>query len=621
MAAKGDLGPRSAPLPPGSAGWGARVAAGRPRLDAALAAVYGSLPVGWVDGLLAAVAAQVAARPPALQALDAEHPRAWLEDPATLGYCAYVDRFGGTLAGVARRLDYLEALGVRYLHLLPFLAMREGDSDGGFAVRDYGDVEPRLGTLRDLEALAGALRARGIRLCSDFVLNHCADDHAWAKAARAGDPYYRAFFHVLPDRDAVDRHEAHLGQVFPRTAPGNFTFVPGLGFVWTTFYPYQWDLNWSNPEVFKAMALALLALANRGVECFRLDSTAFLWKREGTASMNLPEAHGLLQALRALVDIAMPSVVLKAEAIVPMRDLPPYFGTEASPECHIAYHSSLMAAGWAGLALGRADLVANVLSRTPALPAGTAWLHYVRCHDDIVWPVLDAEAGGRTGVPGFDLAALSRHYAGEAPGSTARGEAFQSDGGHAHGSNGMASALAGLAWARERGDAAEAERALRRVLLLYGLAMALPGIPLVYMGDEIAQGNDEAYRADPARRAEGRWLHRPGFDEAASAQRDDPRTDAGRLFGALRRMRRWRTTLPGLATRRLRAEAVGGVLTLARGDDVFLAFDFAGMPADLPLPPGEWRRLPVDGGTDGEAPLERGRVALGPYAQAWWVRA
>ena len=588
------------------------------RLQSALAAVYGPLDPAWVASLLQAVAERVAARPTALRALDADAPRAWINDPETVGYCAYVDRFGGTLAGVAGRVDHLEALGVRYLHLLPFLAMREGDSDGGFAVRDYGAVEPRLGTMADLEGLATALRARGIRLCSDFVLNHCADDHAWAKAARAGDPLYRAFFHVLPDADAVARHEAHLGQVFPRTAPGNFSRVPGLGHVWTTFYPYQWDLNWSNPEVFKAMALALLDLANRGIECFRLDSAAFLWKREGTACMNLPEAHTLLQALRAVVDLAMPSVVLKAEAIVPMRELPPYFGTRETPECHIAYQSSLMAAGWAALALGRPDLVTNVLQRTPAIPDEATWLHYVRCHDDIVWPVLDAEAAGEAGVPGFDLAGLARHYAGDAPGSTARGAPFQSDGGDAHGSNGMASALAGLAWAHGHGDADERERALRRVLLLYGIAMVLPGIPLLYMGDELAQGNDESFREDPAHRNDGRWLHRPSFDDAAAAMaRQDPRSDAGRVFEALRRMRHWRVSLPAFAGRTVDASSQGRVFVLARGADLFAAFNLGGDAATVTLPSGAWRSLPVDA----EAGLPSGETRLAAYAQAWWSRA
>ena len=280
-----------------------------------------------------------------------------------------------------------------------------------------------------------------------------------------------------------------------------------------------------------------------------------------------------------------------------------------------------MAAGWAGLALGRADLVANVLRRTPELPDDATWLHSVRCHDDIVWPVLDDESDGSSGVPGFDLAALSRHYAGDAPGSTARGEAFQSDGGHAHGSNGMASALAGLAWAREHGDDAEADRALRRVLLLYGIAMVLPGIPLIYMGDELAQGNDDAFRADPERRHEGRWLHRPAFDEAAAARCNDPTSDAGRVSGALRRMRHARVTVPALAGRKVDAGAQGSVLTVARGAGLFAAFNLGREDATVALPEGRWRRLAIDALATPDDGASAGDIALAPYEQGWWVLA
>jgi amylosucrase len=297
-----------------------------------------------------AMAEATNARSPALRALDdarERHP-SWFLDQSIVGYTAYVDRFGGDLRGVAERVPYLQRLGVRYLHLLPFLAAREGENDGGFAVRDYDTVAPALGDNADLEALTARLRAAGISLCADLVLNHTADDHAWALAARRGDPRYRQYFHVFPDRRLPDAYERHLGQIFPQTAPGNFTHVPGLGWVWTTFYGYQWDLNWANPEVFAHMALTLLRLANRGIEAFRLDSTAFLWKRLGTDCMNQPEAHTILQALRAVAAIAAPGILLKAEAIVPARQLPPYFGlpgeanaqAEAVPECHLAYHSS-----------------------------------------------------------------------------------------------------------------------------------------------------------------------------------------------------------------------------------------------------------------------------------------
>lgn len=212
------------------------------RLLRELDGLYGGLPghADFVDGVIASLAARAGDRPAALVALDArrEADPAWFRAPGMLGYSAYVDRFGGTVAGVADRIGYLEDLGVRYLHLLALLKAREGDSDGGFAVADYLAVEPRLGDMADLETLTERLRAAGISLCVDFALNHTADDHDWARRARAGDPVYRDFYIVLDDEAEVAARERDLAEVFPVTAPGNFTHVPGLGWVWTTFYPY-----------------------------------------------------------------------------------------------------------------------------------------------------------------------------------------------------------------------------------------------------------------------------------------------------------------------------------------------------------------------------------------------
>jgi len=310
-----------------------RYAVHGPALRSCLHGLYGDTPgfEQWYGSLLSAIGELHGARSPVLAALDtarAAQPD-WFLGQQMLGYCSYVDRLGGDLRGVASRIPHLQELGVRYLHLLPFLKMREGENDGGFAVASFEEVDPRFGSNADLEALTGELRSAGISLCADFILNHVADDHAWAKGAREGDERLRGFFHVFPDRSQPDAYERTLGQVFPQAAPGNFTHVPALdGWAWTTFYPYQWDLDWSNPEVFAAMAATLLRLANRGIEVFRLDSTAFLWKREGTNCMNQPEAHLILQALRALASIAAPGLLLKAEAIVRCASCRP---TSASP--------------------------------------------------------------------------------------------------------------------------------------------------------------------------------------------------------------------------------------------------------------------------------------------------
>jgi amylosucrase len=599
------------------------------RLLAPLHALYGAHPAfaQWLPQWLAQLAAAANARPPALRRLDAERAPDWFASQTMLGYSAYVDRFAGTLAGVGERVPYLQELGVRYLHLLPFLRMRAGDNDGGFAVSDYGQVEPRLGDNADLATLTARLRGAGISLCADFVLNHTADDHPWALAAKRGDTRSLDYYHHFPDRTAPDAYEGTLGQVFPHTAPGNFTWVEEAGaWLWTTFYPYQWDLDWSNPAVFGEMALALLRLANLGVEVFRLDSTAYLWKRPGTDCMNQPEAHTILQALRAFTDILAPAVLLKAEAIVPMAQLPPYFGDgdARGHECHLAYHSTLMAAGWVALAEQRGDIVQAAIAHTPALPPACGWLSYVRCHDDIGWNVLQREAAGDDGVAPFALARIAQFYAGHTSDSYARGEAFQSSGDGVHGSNGMSAALTGIAAALAADDADALELGVRRLLLLYAVALAMPGIPLLYMGDELALGNDEDYRNDPLRRHEGRWLHRPVMDWARAAQRHDTDSLPGQAYTRLRNLIAARAATAALAADRpLRAVPLGhpALLGIARGEDFVAAYNFSAQPVAVDrsaLGTGHWQAI-ADGGIDAAA-LQAWDGILPAYGLRWWRR-
>jgi amylosucrase len=601
------------------------------RLFDALHALYGTHPAyaQWLPDWLQALAEVINERPAELARLDAERTPGWFGHPSMLGYSAYADRFAGNLRGVAERTPYLQELGVRYLHLLPFLRMREGDNDGGFAVSDYGQVDPRLGSNADLRALTARLREANISLCADFVLNHTADDHPWVVAARAGDTRYRDYYHLFADRQTPDAYESTLGEIFPHTAPGNFTWIPeAQAWAWTTFYPFQWDLNWSNPQVFGEMALALLRLANLGVEAFRLDSTAFLWKRPGTDCMNQPEAHVILQALRAMIDIAAPSVVLKAEAIVPMAQLPPYFGEGANTghECHLAYHSTLMAAGWSALALQRGDILHDVIAHSPPLPSDCAWLSYVRCHDDIGWNVLRSEAAGRDGNPPFALADVARFFAGKTPGSYARGEPFQSDGDGVHGSNGMAAALVGIEEAQARGDTAALAIAIDRLVLLYALALAMPGVPLIYMGDELALGNDRDFRHDPERRHEGRWLHRPVMDWARAEVRHDQHDIAGQVYTRLRRLIEVRQQQPDLdATRSLHTLPLSApqLFLLARGEGFVGLYNFGAETAEIDLASvtghANWIVL-TDGRIDPPAYENAARITLSGYGVRWLQR-
>ncbi|WP_230405151.1 alpha-amylase family glycosyl hydrolase [Undibacterium rugosum] len=589
----------------------------------------------WCLQLMQVLADALQARPAGLQKLDQQRSQQpdWFTREDRLGYCAYTDRFAVNLQGVRQRIPHLQQLGVTYLHLLPFLKARAGENDGGFAVSDFNQVEATLGSMQDLEQLTQALRESGISLCSDFILNHVADDHPWAIAARAGDAKYRDYFYHYPDRTMPDQFEATLGQVFPQVAPGNFSYIGALqSWVWTTFYPYQWDLNYSNPAVFLDMTAALLQLANRGIEVFRLDSTAFLWKRPGTSCMNQPEAHWILQCLRCITEITMPGVLLKAEAIVATRDLPAYLGDaqRGVQECHLAYHSSLMAAAWVAVAEQDTSLIAAVITGTPELPPNTSWLSYVRCHDDIGWNVLRPEASLQVTDVEQRLSAVSQFFAGQG-GSFASGASFQaSDPAAVHGTVGMAAALCGLSRAT---DAKQSHMAVQRQLLLYGLSFCFGGMPLIYMGDEFAQESNEDYRSVTAHQYDARWLHRPQWDTNLAAQSQIQHSSAHQCYASLQRLLQWRRKLPQLQAQSARCllhTNSSSLLAFSRGE-AHTPFVFIGNFSDQPqtvtlsalaqqLPSGQASGSPVSRcwkTQDGEVPPD---ILLIPaWSQCWLI--
>ena len=495
-----------------------------------------------------------AQRPAALRLLDRrrEIDPAWFQRSRMIGYVCYTDRFAGTLQGVRQQLDYLVELGVTYLHLMPLLRPREGENDGGYAVMDYDTIDPRVGTMDDLQALAGDLHERGLVLCIDLVLNHTAREHEWARKALAGEPGYREMYVVYPDRTQPDAYERTLPDVFPDTAPGNFTQFPGLGWVWTSFHEYQWDLNYANPAVFRAMLGTMFTLANRGIDVLRLDAAPFLWKRLGTDCQNQPEAHLLVQAFRALTRLAAPGLLLKAEAIVSPEMLAQYLGghDRYRPECDLAYDNQLMVMLWSTLATRDVRLAEAALIRRRPAPVPTSWVTYVRCHDDIGWAVSDADAAA-AGLNGFaHRRFLSDFYAGGFPGSFARGARFQDNPatGDAR-TSGAAASLCGIEAALEAGpeagpeagnaaDASALTAALRRLESMYAVAFSFGGIPLIYMGDELAMRNDSQWAQDQAHAHDNRWMHRPLMNWSAAARRRDPGSLEGRAFTAIRELAR-----------------------------------------------------------------------------------
>jgi len=493
---------------------------------------------------------------PALHRLDARrllHPD-WLQEPSMFGYACYTERFAGDLPGMVDRIPYLQELGVTYLHLMPLLEPRQGDSDGGYAVRDYRAVRPDLGTNEDLRDLATALREKGISLVLDLVINHVAREHEWAVKARAGDKAYRAYFHVFPDRRIPDRIDATVPDVFPDFAPGNFTWDPQLqGWVWTTFNSFQWDLNWANPAVLREFAQITFHLANLGVEVLRLDAIAFLWKRLGTSCQNQPEVHALTQVLRTLTRIACPATVFKAEAIVGPRDLIPYLGrgTHAGKVSDLAYQNSLMVQIWSMLASGDTRLARHALGALPPKPAGGTWVCYLRCHDDIGWAIDDGDAAavGVTG-PGH-RGFLSDWYSGVFPGSTADGLVFQAN--PETGDRRISGTAASLAGMSDNARESDVDLALARIYLAHAIVVGWGGIPVIWSGDELGTINDAGYASEPGHEADNRWAHRPRLnDSLLGSVADgfgalaDGQTIAGRVFGGIAHLARVRAQTPQL---------------------------------------------------------------------------
>ncbi len=511
----------------------ARVERWLPDLDAALVPLYAE-PDAVRDRLVHLAAAAFASRSEELHALDLRRSLApdWFQRPDMVGYAAYVDRFAGTLSGVAEHASYLEDLGISYLHLMPLLTPRPAPNDGGYAVQDYRSVRSDLGTIEDLRALTGALRARGISLCLDLVLNHVAKEHEWARKAVAGDATYRDYFLVYPDRSVPDAYERTLPEVFPDFAPGSFTWDDELaGWVWTTFNDYQWDVNWANPDVLCEYADIILTLANDGVEVFRLDAIAFAWKRMGTSCQNQPEVHALTQALRTVARVAAPATLFKAEAIVGPKDLLAYLGTgeHHGKVSDLAYHNGLMVQIWSMLAARDARLGSHALQQLATPPSTTSWVTYARCHDDIGWAIDDEDAAA-VGVTGFGHRAfLSDFYAGDFPGTWSRGLVFQEN--PTTGDRRVSGSLASLA-GLELGDPLAADR----IRLAHALVLGFGGLPVLWMGDELGLLNDPEWDTEPGHAADNRWAHRPRMPWPAPEDTHGINADLRSLISARREL-------------------------------------------------------------------------------------
>ena len=459
----------------------------------------------------------------------------WYKQNDLLGMMMYTNAFAGTLKGVKEKLPYVKSCGVNYLHFMPLLESPKGRDDGGYAVADFRKVKPELGTMEDLEDLTAECHRQGISCCLDFVMNHTSEDHEWARAARNGDPVARSRYFFYDDWFVPNIYEETVPEVFPTTAPGNFTWINDCNqVVMTTFYPYQWDLNYANPMVFNDMVGNMLYMANRGIDVIRLDAVPYIWKQIGTNCRNLPQVHTLVRMMRIISEIVCPGVLLLGEVVMEPSKVVPYFGTVDKPECHMLYNVTTMASTWNTIATKNVGLLKRQMDQVCALPKDYVFLNYLRCHDDIGWG-LDYDWLAQFGI---DEVAhkkfLNDYFTGKGYNSDSRGELYNDDPrlGDAR-LCGTTASLSGLEAGQYEANADKIEQAIACDLMLHGYLLAQSGIPVLYSGDEIGQTNDYTYKNDPDKCADSRYLHRGNFPWDKVENKDPV---AMKIFDALRHM-------------------------------------------------------------------------------------
>ncbi len=546
----------------------------------------------------------------------------WYKKNDILGMMMYIDNYAGNLKGVEEKLDYLEECQVNYIHLMPFLDTPKGRSDGGYAVSDFRKVQPQLGTMEDLESLTQACHKRGMNVCMDFVMNHTSEDHEWAVRARHGEGEYMSRYFFYHDYSITSQYEKTVPQVFPTTAPGNFTWLQEAGhFVMTTFYPYQWDLNYRNPRVFNEMVYNFLFLANKGIDVMRIDAVPYIWKELGTNCRNLPQVHSIVRMMRMICEIVCPGVLLLGEVVMEPEKVVPYFGTVEKPECHMLYNVTTMASTWHTVATGDTRLLKLQMDIVSGLPKEYVFLNYLRCHDDIGWG-LDYGFLKQFGMNEVSHKKyLNDFLTGAFPEAFGRGELHNSDptSGDAR-LCGTTASLCGIEKAAyERNDEALAQ-AVRLDLMLHAYMLTQSGIPVIYSGDEIGQENDYTYHEEPDRWGDSRYLHRGRFRWDLEAKRSETGTVQEKLFNGIGKLEKIRKGSPVFHTDAqvhtidTRDDAVLGIVRENAGQKLTALFNFSAYEKTVYLEEGTGYTDLISG-----KKIEGSEVHVEGYGACWLV--
>lgn len=466
----------------------------------------------------------------------------WFKKNDMLGMMLYIDNFAGNIKGVQEKLDYLKSCNVNCVHLMPFLDSPKGRSDGGYAVADFRKVKPELGTMEDLARLTEKCHQKDMNVCMDFVMNHTSEDHEWAKRARQGDGEYMSRYFFYDNNEIPRKYEETVPQVFPTTAPGNFTYLQEINhYVLTTFYPYQWDLNYKNPRVFNEMMYNFLFLANQGIDIVRIDAVPYIWKELGTSCRNLERVHTIVRMMRIISEIVCPSVILLGEVVMEPEKVVPYFGTVEKPECHMLYNVTTMATTWHSLATEDIRLLKQRMDVVNQLPKEYTFLNYLRCHDDIGWG-LDFDTLKNWGMEEVTHKRfLNDFYTGRYEGSVSRGELYNDDPITQDARFcGTTASMCGVESAGFEGNEEKMKAALQLDFMLHAYMLTQSGIPMLYSGDEIAQVNDYTYKENPLKQEDSRYIHRGAFHWELAKNRNDTSTVEGKIFQGLDKLEKLR---------------------------------------------------------------------------------
>lgn len=507
----------------------------------------------------------------------------WFKEKEMLGMMLYIDNFAGNLKGVEKKLAYLKECNVNCLHLMPFLDTPKGKSDGGYAVADFRKVRPDLGTMKDLARLTEKCHENGMNVCMDFVMNHTSEEHEWAKRARAGEGEYMSRYFFYDNGDIPARYEETVPQVFPTTAPGNFTWLPEIGhYVLTTFYPYQWDLNYRNPRVFNEMMYNFLFLANQGMDIIRIDAVPYIWKELGTSCRNLKEVHTIVRMMRMIAEIVCPSVILLGEVVMEPEKVVPYFGTVEKPECHMLYNVTTMATTWNSIATRDIRLLKKQMDIVNRLPKQYTFLNYLRCHDDIGWG-LDFDTMKQWGMeePSHKRY-LNDYFTGKIANSISRGELYNDDPVTQDARFcGTTASMCGIEAAGFEGNAEKMQTAIQEDLMLHAYMLTQSGIPMLYSGDELGQVNDYSYKDDAEKASDSRYLHRGAFLWELADKRKDLSTVQGQLFQMLNRLEQIRrqenvfSQEAEVYTYDVHNDSILGILREYKGERFIALFNFS----------------------------------------------